>query len=456
MGISKSDPIIIVGAGAFGLSTAYHLTLAGYTDISVYDKHDEIPPQESAANDINKIMRAEYEDPFYTDLTLVSHTVHHITRPNRSRISQQVKEAVKAWKSPLFAPHWHQVGFLHCVSEEAPVRAVETLQRFQKAAERSPTLAKHVIPISGGKDIEDNVWQYKAGPCSGWKGYLNTFDGYVHSGNALIALYKATQVRGVKFFLGQHGAVKEIVYQNTPGGRKATGIRTQKGPLVTAKLVIVAVGAAAGRLVPECGKQVVAKSWSVAHVKLTDDETSALRGIPVTYARDFGFFFEPDPKTNLLKLCPMGGGYVNTDPKTGVSLPPSHADSAFMPLHDQQKVRKLLSQTLPELANRPVVKQTLCWFADTNDSDFIIDYVPNSNSSVVLMSGDSGHAAKLIPLIGDWVKNLLEAADDKQPVQRWRWKETDDKDGKWGDTVSWRLGNTTEFAELQNPKASRL
>ncbi|KAJ0346626.1 hypothetical protein COL154_008507 [Colletotrichum chrysophilum] len=435
MGISKSDPIIIVGAGAFGLSTAYHLTLAGYTDISVYDKHETIPPQDSAANDINKILRAEYEDPFYTDLTL---------------------EAIKAWKTPLFAPHFHQVGFLHCVSGKAPDRAIETLKRFQKAAEINPVLAKHVIPIEGGKDIEENVWQYKAGHCSGWKGYLNTFDGYVHSGNALIALYKATQVRGVKYFLGRHGGVREIVYQNTPGGRKATGIRTQQGRHVPAKLVIVAVGAAAARLVPECGKQVVAKSWSVAHVHLTEDETSALRGIPVTYARDYGFYFEPDPKTNLLKLCPMGGGYVNTDPKTGVSLPPSHAESAFMPLHDQEKVRQLLRETLPELADRPLVKQSLCWFADTNDSDFIIDYVPKSSSSVVLMSGDSGHAAKLIPLIGDWVKNLLEAADGKQPVDKWRWKDVGGDDGKWGDTVSWRLGNTMEFAELQNPKASKL
>ncbi|KAF6833709.1 sarcosine oxidase [Colletotrichum musicola] len=435
MGVSKSDPIIIVGAGAFGLSTAYHLALAGYTDISVFDKHEQIPPQESAANDINKILRAEYEDPFYTDLTL---------------------EAIRAWKTPLFAPHFHQVGFLHCVSDKAPDRAVETLKRFQQAAESNPVMAKHVVPIRGGHDIEENIWQYKAGPCSGWTGYLNKFDGYVHSGNALVALYKATQVRGVKFFLGRHGAVSEVVYQNAPAGRRATGIKTQQGRHISAALVIVAVGAAAARLVPECGRQVVAKSWSVAHVRLTDDETSALRGLPVTYARDYGFFFEPDPKTNLLKLCPMGGGYVNTNPKTGVSLPPSHAESAFMPAHDQEKVRRLLAQTLPELANRQLVNQSLCWFADTNDSDFIVDYVPGSESSVVLMSGDSGHAAKLIPLIGAWVKTLLEAADGKQPVARWRWKEVADKNGSWGDTVSWRLGNTMEFAELQNPKASKL
>lgn len=72
MAILKSDPIIIVGGGAFGLSTALHLTRSGYTNISVYERDDHIPPRYSAANDLNKIVRAEYEDPFYTDLTIVS------------------------------------------------------------------------------------------------------------------------------------------------------------------------------------------------------------------------------------------------------------------------------------------------------------------------------------------------------------------------------------------------
>lgn len=71
MGVSKSDAIIIVGGGAFGLSTALHLSQKGYINVSVFEKDDHIPPRYSAANDLNKIVRAEYEDPFYTDLTIV-------------------------------------------------------------------------------------------------------------------------------------------------------------------------------------------------------------------------------------------------------------------------------------------------------------------------------------------------------------------------------------------------
>ncbi|KAJ5180049.1 FAD dependent oxidoreductase [Penicillium capsulatum] len=435
MGVSKSDSIIIVGGGAFGLSTALHLSQKGYTNISVFEKDNNIPPRFSAANDLNKIVRAEYEDDFYTDLTI---------------------KAIEAWKTPLFAPHFHQTGFLHCVSGDAPQKAVDTLKRFQASAESHPKIQPHVYPIQNADGVRDACWQLD-GPILGWHGYLNRFDGYAHSANALAAVYRATQAAGVRFFLGEQGAVDEIVYDSTLEGRKAAGIRTKNGRFHPSSLVIVAAGAAVGRLVPELGRNVVAKSWSVAHVHLTDEETSALRGIPVTYARDLGFFFEPDPKTNLLKLCPMGGGYINTDPKTGVShAPESLSESAFVPVEDERQMRKLLAHTLPSLADRPLVNKSLCWFADTNDSDFIVDYIPNLSSSVIVFSGDSGHGFKMFPIVGSFITDLLEAPGTQQPIARWRWKKANGQAGDWAGDVSWRLGQSKELSEILPPKASKL
>ena len=69
--VAKNSPVIIVGGGAWGLSTALHMTESGYTNIAVYERATQIPSPYSAAWDINKIVRAEYEDPFYTKLALV-------------------------------------------------------------------------------------------------------------------------------------------------------------------------------------------------------------------------------------------------------------------------------------------------------------------------------------------------------------------------------------------------
>ncbi|KAI0975082.1 FAD dependent oxidoreductase [Xylaria arbuscula] len=429
--ISKSDPIAIVGAGAFGLSTALHLARAGYSNILVLDKGAAVPSPFSAANDVNKILRVEYDDDFYTNLAV---------------------EALKAWKTPLFAPHYHQTGFLHCASEAAPEKAFKTLRSFQASAERHPEVRKYLSLLETRDDILKEVWQFQDGPLSGWKGYYNRYDGYAHSTNALKAVHEACVALGVRFLLGEAGNVVEILYQNPERERKATGLRTHSGATYNAKLILVATGATAASLVPELGAQVVAKSWSVAHVQLTEKEASVLRGIPVTYCRDFGFLFEPESGTNLLKICPMGGGFINTDP-SGVSRPPALEESQFMPAHDEQRARKLLAQTIPALANRPLINKTLCWFADTADSDFIIDYVPNTANSVVLLSGDSGHGFKMFPIVGDWVKSLLEARDAKQSIARWQWKDKS-KDGNWGADVSWRIGNSEEFRDIRPlPKA---
>ena len=68
----KDSPVLILGGGAWGLSTALHMINTGYVDITVIERAEQIPSTYSAAWDLNKIVRAEYEDAFYTDLALVS------------------------------------------------------------------------------------------------------------------------------------------------------------------------------------------------------------------------------------------------------------------------------------------------------------------------------------------------------------------------------------------------
>jgi sarcosine oxidase/L-pipecolate oxidase len=326
------------------------------------------------------------------------------------------------------------------------------MKRFQAGAEKHPEMKPYVDPINGPEDIKAFCWQFKGGELPGWQGYLCRYDGYVHSANALRGVYREARSNGVRFYLGEKvGAIDEIVYEGVKSSRRSVGIRTQNGRFHAAALVIVAVGAAATKILPEIGAEVSAKSWSVAHVRLTDEETSALSGIPVTYARDLGFFFEPDPKTNLLKLCPMGGGYINTNPMTGMSEAPAGLSRGFVPPEDERKMRELLRQTLPHLADRPLVQKSLCWFADTADSDFIIDYVPQTSSSVILLSGDSGHGFKMFPIVGRWVDSLLKDSAGTQIIKRWRWRVPKPKakgENVDGD-VSWRIGDVRELRDIE-------
>ncbi|PPJ59633.1 hypothetical protein CBER1_01149 [Cercospora berteroae] len=65
----EEKTILIVGAGVFGASTAYHLA-SQLQDASRITVIDQTPPSPdpAASTDINKIIRADYSSAFYANL----------------------------------------------------------------------------------------------------------------------------------------------------------------------------------------------------------------------------------------------------------------------------------------------------------------------------------------------------------------------------------------------------
>ncbi|OAP59702.1 hypothetical protein AYL99_07000 [Fonsecaea erecta] len=416
MGIDKNETVAILGAGAWGLSTALHMLNAGYTNITVFDQCTEIPSPFSGAYDLNKIVRAEYEDNFYTELAL---------------------EAIREWKTPFWGANFHQVGYVLATSGAAPEKAVKHLQDALLSVKDHPVFAPGITMLNEHEDFKNVYWQF-SGPMRGFKGYFNRLAGYAHSSNAMRDIHQYLVGKGVKFVLGsKEGKAVRLLYNEneTPAERRCIGFQAANGQIHHARRTIVCLGAWAATLLPSLGSFVVAKCWSVAHVQLSERECDYLRGIPVLNIRDLGFFFEPDPTSRLLKLCPLGAGYINSDKDTSISLPPTDSlqlPKDYIPFSDEQKLRRLLKQTLPWLAERPFVDKKMCWFADTSDSEYCIDFVPGTGDSLIVMSGDSGHGFKMMPIVGHWAVKLLE--DGRQVLSRWQWKQSQGRGGKqWGD-----------------------
>ncbi|KAI1459739.1 FAD dependent oxidoreductase [Annulohypoxylon moriforme] len=413
--MDKQTSSLILGAGTFGLSTAYHLAKAGYTNVTVLEKSATFPPELSAGNDLNKILRAEYEDPFYAELAL---------------------EALTAWKSPLFAPYYHETGYLLCNSAAAPKKSKKSLQKSLESISQRPEFKGKITPVNSRDDIRKVAPAFD-GPML-WKGYFNSYAGYAHAADAMTAVYSACIALGVTIHL--NSAVQTLTFADS--GDICTGAITTSGARYTASTTILTLGASLGSILSQIKRQVIAKASPVAHIQLTPQEAAQLRGIPVTYARDLGFFFEPDARTNLLKICPAMAGYTNYTIPSGLSLPPNN--NAFIPARDEAMIRRLLRETLPALAERPLVGRRVCWCADTADSEYVIDFVPGKKGLVVV-TGDSAHAFKMLPTIGGWVKDVLEKG--YQDRKRWQWKEGNDAAGV---DISWRVGKTTDFSEVKD------
>ncbi|CAK7201534.1 hypothetical protein SEUCBS139899_004240 [Sporothrix eucalyptigena] len=426
----KDDRVVIVGGGAWGLSKALFLVEAGYTNIAILERANSIPSPYSAAYDLNKIVRAEYEDAFYTDLAL---------------------KAIQAWKTPLFAPYYHQTGYIVATSGSAPDKAVATLEKSLASVEKHPVFAPGIQRLDGPDTFRKHAWQL-SGPLTGFRGYINSLGGYAHSANCLQAVWEHVSARGVRSILGEK-AGRAVRLEYTESGGQVTGVVTADGKTHPADLVICALGAHGAALVPQMGANNVARCWSVAHVQLTESECDLLRGLPTTNVRDLGFFFEPDPKTRLFKLCPLGAGFTNTG-ADGVSLPPDDKRGFrpnAIPKADELKLRRLLQETLPWMADRPFVDTKLCWFSDTADSNYCIDFVPGTHRSIVALSGDSGHGFKMMPIFGQWVVDLLACGEQTEP--RWQWREPSDRAAQWGNSVSWRVGEAAEWKDIVEEQA---
>ncbi|KAI1387985.1 FAD dependent oxidoreductase [Hypoxylon trugodes] len=412
--------ILIIGAGCFGLATAHRLALAGYYNVTMLEKDDVVPSRFSAANDLNKVIRAEYADSFYTDLSV---------------------KAIQKWRSdPLYRPHYHETGFLNVTSDKAAQVTKDVVTNYLTSIKGHPAFKGQFSTINGAADVK-KVAPAFSGPTAGWTGYFNKMAGYGHSADASKAVYEDCVKLGVKFVLGSDGDVTGLVYASRPAGKVCVGAKTRQ-KTYRADKIILAMGADVSRLVPQIGPQVTGRCWGVVHIQLTPSEAEALRGIPVTNVRDLAFFFEPDRATNKLKFCHMGGGFTNfASSKNGLSLPFAKLeDSQFIPLDDEAYIRTLLREVLPQFADRPLIDAHLCWFADTIDSDYIIDYVPGTNASLIVLSGDSGHGFKMLPIFGDFVKDILE--NGSQNIAKWRWKDSSRiKEGStWrGDTATQEL-----------------
>ncbi|KAM0402665.1 hypothetical protein ACHAPZ_005609 [Fusarium culmorum] len=419
--------ILILGGGCFGLATAFELAQKGYKNITILEKDVDVPSRFSAAYDLNKVIRAEYADDFYTQLAL---------------------DAIRKWQSdPLYAPHYRQTGFLNVTSGKAAQNTKGAVESYFQSLQKNPAFNGQTTRVNSSQEIKKLVPKF-TGPLTGFKGYHNKLAGYGHSANALRAVYEQCVKLGVKFHLGKKdGEVDSLLYASSREGTRCVGARTRGGSIHTADKTIVALGADAANLLPRVGKQMTGRAWGVAHIQLTDEEAADLKGIPVTNVRDMAFFFEPDLTTKKLKFCHMGGAYTNYSfTKDGLSIPfPELSESQFMPLEDETYIRQLLREVFPRLADRPLIDQHLCWFADTDDSDFIIDYVPDTNATLVVLSGDSGHGFKMMPIFGQFVHKLL--VDERQDQRKWQWKG-----GKAKAAAVWRSSESQELAGVPRAK----
>ncbi|KAL6298270.1 FAD dependent oxidoreductase [Sparassis latifolia] len=394
MAIKKSGEIVIVGAGCYGVSTAYHLLRRGFTKITVLDRSDVLPAPHAASTDLNKIVRSAYPDVFY---------------------ARFAREAIEAWKDEKeWGDTYHECGVFTMMSGGGS---------YADQAYQSELALGGRIDLLKSEEAIRGIFPpgVKLGALDNKIGYINRDGGWANAAQGVSVLMKKAIALGAKVIPGK--AVCKLF--KTDG--KTTGVECADGSVYSADLVILCAGSWTASSFPtlELGQKCLATAQSIATIQLTPEDGNAYRNMPIYLDFNNGFYIFPPNHENIMKIAVESAGYTSTLPTSlsGVSIStpqfvqPQDGQGSRIPKKELQEIRTQLAKVFPELAKKPFSSTRLCWYTDSPDDDWIIGFHP-SDSGVVLATAGSGHAYKFLPNIGGLVADAIEGVLDPALVKK--------------------------------------
>ncbi|KAA8643337.1 hypothetical protein EYZ11_000916 [Aspergillus tanneri] len=404
------EDILIVGAGIFGVSTAYHLalTVSNPSRITLLDRA-VAPSTLAASTDINKVIRADYSNPLYMELGF---------------------EAIDAWKSlPFFqnAGVYHRSGWIAMGEKDrdTPARIRQNFHDRDRDASIVDMTEEEVRRKWGGVLRRTNCTPFGSY-------YFNASAGWVDAGRALQILAQEAIKLGVKY---QTAEVRRILL----GNGRVQGVETETGGVYKTDKVLLATGAWTSQLmspvedelglsdVERVESQVSATGVSVAHFQLSEAEKVTYAQLPVLVYGGQGEVIPPTA-SGVLKFT-FTTSFKNTmETPSGHSISvPSVQDQMDVPEKLQEDSIMGIRARLPQILenNRRPDYYRLCWDAISSDQHPRITQHPDHRlANLYLAVGGSFHCYKFLPTIGKYVTNVLRGVGNGQKDEAWRWRKS--------------------------------
>ncbi|KZT39288.1 FAD dependent oxidoreductase [Sistotremastrum suecicum HHB10207 ss-3] len=449
---AKADKILIIGAGCFGLSSAYHLLKSGYTNVVVVDQSDTLPAPNAASTDLNKIVRTSYSDIVYTKLAA---------------------EAIETWKDrDVWGGVYHECGVLlvgapsstsseskyhvkalsNDLSLNLPITSLPTRESFEE--EFGPQLCKllgsTVIPptsvaptLSDGPTSQNrkngleeklqglNLESLQSQQPSTTTGaYIAHTAGWAAAANGIKTLMSHVSALGAEIRAGVKVTGFSYAESESTESREVRGVKVEGDSDIEADWIIVASGSWTASSFASSfptsssselakvglGKKLLATGQCLATIQLSPSEAETYRNFPVILDWSSGFYVFPPNEDNVVKAAIHAAGYINPQSLSNtsdvISTPvtlDSEPNSSHLriPAQASALLREHLRSVYPQLADKEWLGTRVCWYTDTPDGNWIIDYVPGSHN-VLFATGGSGHAYKFLPIIGSIVQKRLE------------------------------------------------
>ncbi|KAM7224016.1 putative fructosyl amino acid protein [Rhypophila decipiens] len=439
---SPPSSLLIVGSGVFGLSTALALTRRpefSACSITVIDRSDAasgvFPAPDAASVDTSRIIRADYADSAYAALGAQAQLQwRNKSKPTDLGAQGRYTESGLLLVADGAIPSPNTPPTPPAKLDKTKLTGMDYARlswaNVLSLASQNPDLARHIRELPDTTSIRDAA--RTGGGSSGTWGYINEGSGWADAGASMAWLYEQVkQTERVTFVAG-------TVISLERDGDRITGAALSDGRSLSADLVMLAAGAWTASLL-DISTQAVATGQVLGYLDITQEEQDQLNNMPVILNLTSGLFIIP-PRDRILKIARHAYGYLNPTPLSVAPLPlsPSTATSnqrpslprtslsdpiLTIPAEGEADLRACLRDMIPIPAiwDRRFSKTRLCWYSDTPTGDFVVDYHPEWKGLFVTF-GDSGHAFKFLPVLGDKVVGCITKRRPTEFEGKWNWK----------------------------------
>lgn len=362
-----SYDVAVIGAGVFGVWTAYQLRRTGAA-VLLLDAYGPGNSRASSGGE-SRIMRLGYgPDAIYTR--------------SAQRSLQLWQEFFADVDSP--APLFHSTGALWLAHGDDDY-CVATLANLQAVGARCERLTQDDLGARFPQLNFDGIdWAI-----------LENDAGVLMARRAVQGVAQKAQANGVDYF---EEAIAAPVIDRT--------LRTTSGKSILAEHLVFACGPWLPKLFPDLlGKLIHVTKQDVFFLGVPPgDDLFKPPKLPVWI--DFN-----DLAYGLPNLD--GRGFKIAIDAHGIEFDPDHGQRVVAE-DSIRTVREFLRRRIPLLADAPVMETRVCQYENTSNGDFLIDRHPELEN-VWLVGGGSGHGFKHGPAVGEYVAAMIAGGASPEP-----------------------------------------
>lgn len=368
MGVARFD-VIVIGVGAMGSATVYHLARRGRKVLGL--EHFNIPHEMGSSHGITRVIRlAYYEHPSYLPLLV---RAYELWRELEKRAGEQL----------LFI-----TGSVDASREKEAVFVGSRTCCEQYQLPHEVLTGKQLNQRFPGYRLPDDI-----------HAVLQPEGGYVTPERCIVAHVTQAQAHGAEV----HARENVLDWEPTSNGVR---VRSERAVYEADKLVISA-GAWVGKLVPKLARLAVPERQVLGWFQPKKPELYTRDHFPVfnIMADEGRYYGLPIHGIPGFKI----GRYHHLEEKSDAD----HVDRDCYP-KDEQVLRSFTEKYFPEAAG-PTMTLKACTFTNTPDEHFILDVHPEY-PQVCIASPCSGHGFKFSSVVGEIMADLADKGSTRHDI----------------------------------------